>query len=85
MIIKDDAISPYLVRVEGSQFVLVEEKKTAKGDLVENIVGYFISLPVLIRRIAQIKIAEKNAISTLDGFISEYKNIYQQVEEALKR
>lgn len=83
MTIKDNAITPFVVKVEDNQFVLYEEKTTAKGETHEDPIGYFINLSVLIRRIAHLKLARRNEQVDLGGFIAEYKAAYRGAESAI--
>lgn len=84
MLIKSEAIEPFVIRIDEDQFVLIEIKTSEKGIKYEHIYGYFINLAILIRRIVQIKIARNEEIKTLVGFISEWKSVQKQITEAIK-
>lgn len=84
MEIRDKALDPLFIRVEDSQFILCEQKTTEAGKEHEVNVGYFISLPVLIRRATQIKAAKSQETKTLSEFIQHYKAALQELLEAVK-
>ena len=76
-IIKDDAITPYVIHVEEDQFVLVDSIK-------DKPLGYYTKLDTVIKKVSRMRLADNRETYTLVGFIESYNNIKNELTTNLK-
>lgn len=78
-------VEKYHIAVEQSSYTV--EKLTGnldkKGNEVTQIMGYFSSLDVAIKRITQATLAEKEETVTLKEYVEEFKSVLNSITEQL--
>lgn len=81
MIIKDTLISPYYIKTNGQEVILLKEKTVKEGknagNTVESTVGYYQSVEGALSKVARMKVAEdsKDTIT-----IKEYVDALSQIK-----
>ncbi len=77
-IISDDLISPYVIQVDEYSYTVMDSTKPTSGFM-----GSFTQLSSAINKIVQYKIAGKKETYSLNGFLTQYSETKEKIENAL--
>jgi len=88
--IKDKLISPYEIEVSHNEYLVFRESKVSsgknEGKIKRNVEGSFTSLASALKRIIRLRTVEKYQAEnlTLEAYIKEFKETYQEIHLRLK-
>lgn len=78
-IISDDLISPYVIQVDEYSYTVMDSTKPTSGFM-----GSFTQLSSAINKIVQYQIASKKETYSLNGFLTQYSETKEKIENALE-
>ena len=80
MVITDEALNPFFIKVSEDSFDLVESVKSGvdsktPGKIYDKNIGYFTNLSKALHKVAKIKVNRSDDIVTLNEYIKRVENI----------
>lgn len=84
MKIKDPLLGTYQIDFDGTTYVLEKVGVNSNtGDETLTPLGYYTSLPVLIKKVVSLQISEVERTLDLQTFINEFRTICENITKAL--
>ena len=86
MKIVDQTLFPYEIALDGNNYTVEEitKKVNSKGETIYKNHGYYSSLEGALGKIISLKMIDSGKSVTLNEFIQEYKEIKNEIKEAIK-
>lgn len=80
LIIKDPLMEPYEIRVDATNYVVIDtNKSTANAPQ-----GYYNDLSTALKGVVKLKLRTKSATVTLRQYLDEYNHVVAQLDEIVK-
>lgn len=90
-IIEDPIIEPFLISKDQTSYTLWEKvipnannKKTTKGEMYYNTVGYYSRFEPLLNKIAELKLMQKKQYNSIKEYIEQYKEEVINIQKQIK-
>lgn len=82
MIIQDEFLAPFFIKVEPDVYIL-QHNYNVKGKETAHSIGYYTSLPSLIKKVIALKLSDEETTVTLNEYISKFQNLMSELNARL--